>query len=350
MSAARASGKGLRRLLVPVLLAAGALAGSVAVAEFVARWSDLGGANYYRDVNRYFKGALELAPGPDEVSPTGRIFQHKPGVDLEFSPFRFCTDARGLRAAAPSSELAAPGLRSRVLCLGDSVTLAWGVDDAESWPRLVERDGRSADGRALECLNAGHLMYDTVQEQRLLAAWGPELRPEIVLVTFLMNDLNPTWDQLQPAQNSAAPQPKLADPGFLGALLPRSCYALRALLGTWNLKREPSSYDAASNARRLFTPNAWPRARAALDRMLVTCGELGARLAVADHTDPPLPELVDWCNKRGVPCFPARFSAEEQRRGLANSWIDAHANALGNRLLADKMLAGLRQAGLLAPE
>ena len=76
----------------------------------------------------------------------------------------------------------------------------------------------------------------------------------------------------------------------------------------------------------------------------------GIPFVVLDHTTPRIPDVARWCGANDVPCYDLAFSDEEWARDIRNSVADSHANPLGNRLLANKALAALRDAGLLAEE
>jgi hypothetical protein len=77
----------------------------------------------------------------------------------------------------------------RVLVLGDSITFADYVDEAETYPArlealLTERRG----GRTVIVVNAGGPNVGTRDEAALLAELAPALRPDLVLVGFYLND------------------------------------------------------------------------------------------------------------------------------------------------------------------
>jgi hypothetical protein len=341
----------VKRVLQGSLLLLASIVAALAAAEIFVRATDFMGVSYFRDVGRYLTEAIEPAP-PDEIGPHGRIFQNRPDVDLELRTFRYRTDAFGLRRGAEERDYAPEREeeRPRILFLGDSVTLAWGVDEEESWVRTVGREGRTPDGRTPRVLNAGHLMYDTVQEASLLRAWGPLHRPDVVVLTFVLNDLQPTWDQVvemtggQPLGEQGASSMSWG-PSFLSRLLP----ALHDLVRFWREKRLYERADPRELPPLSSYPTGWPRCAEALDELRRTCAELGARLVVFDNTTPPVPELVTWCLAREVPLVRTAFTPEEEARDVHNSPVDAHANARGNRILADKALAGLRALEILAP-
>jgi lysophospholipase L1-like esterase len=333
------------------LLAAATLA-ALAAAELAVRLLDPFGVSYYADNVRYFTdpGAIEFAAGAQH--PTGRLFENRPDVDVEMRTFRFTTDARGLRTG-PTARPADDAAGTTLLFLGDSVTLGWGVDDEDTWVRTLEREGRDAAGEPLRCLNAGHLQFNTVQEADWLRAHGASLAPDVVVVTFLVNDLDDQWAQYQGI---------IAELERLQADAPTAGQRLAATLRGWfrgfaavahYFDQRAAEGDAPPVTDARDAPHyaaGWARCAAALEALHAECAALGARLVVQDHTTPTIPDLAPWCAAKDVPLVPFTFTADEHARGIRNSRADAHANALGNRLLADKALAGLRAAGVLAAE
>jgi hypothetical protein len=88
----------------------------------------------------------------------------------------------------------APGPRTdrtfRVLSLGDSQTLGFGVLDHEAYPVQLQGllAGRLQD-RDVEVINAGVPGYGTVDELIWLREHGPDLQPDLIILQFLsVND------------------------------------------------------------------------------------------------------------------------------------------------------------------
>lgn len=87
--------------------------------------------------------------------------------------FTVSSSARRLRLPDPEGQ----GLR--ILCVGDSVTFGWGVEDEESWPaQLAER----LSGRSYQVLNAGVPGQPLAPMRNYLVRMAPALKPDIVLV------------------------------------------------------------------------------------------------------------------------------------------------------------------------
>jgi len=89
----------------------------------------------------------------------------------------------------------------RVACLGDSVTLGWGVRPSQAWPQVLEALGE-ASGRDLEVMNVALGGWSTRQE---LIAWRRivrRYRPDQVLIGICLNDV-------AEMQNNLSRPPKL---------------------------------------------------------------------------------------------------------------------------------------------
>lgn len=332
------------------------LAVATVLAEAFVRSADLFGISYYRDVNRYFNEAIRLVP--DALHEQGRLFENAPGTDLQLVQFDWRTDTYGLRSSTAGAPFeparSEPHDRFRILFLGDSVTLAWGVDDEDSWTRRLEDSGRSADGRPLECLNAGHLSYDSVQEADWLAAHGPELQPDLVVLTYVVNDIESTWEQykdfLQPDEAAVAPPERT-----LGQVArEKASVWFRGLYGVWHFTKERRAartveeHEAVDVSQQPGYADAWMRSENALERMRATCAELGVPFVVFDHTVPPIPDVEAWCVRAGVPYYDFRFTPEEWEADITNSRADAHANERGQEFLEQKARAFLAAGGWLA--
>jgi hypothetical protein len=350
------SEKRVLRLLWRGVLAALSLGVALVCAELVVRELDPFGISYYRDTSRYINEAIQLLPA-EEIVPESRIFQNRPGVHLELRTFDYATDELGLRCPAPGEDSGRtpPDAKAmRILFLGDSVTLAWGVDDRDSWIRLLERRETARDGRPLTCLNAGHLQYNTVQEADLFEAFGAALRPEAVVLTFVSNDVTDdpfdAFTRLMQAIESAQ-----AETGLDAALRQRRArltgwfWGLRGVLEYRRLiAQEPEEGEVPPAIEDVpGYAEGWARCRSGLERILAKTRELGVPLVVLDHGKPRIAAVRAWCEASGVPWYDFTFTDEEWAEGLRNSGADAHANPRGNERLYEKARAALLAEGWL---
>lgn len=74
---------------------------------------------------------------------------------------------------------------TRVLCIGDSITWGWGVDDHETYPaQLAQELGRRHPEATYLVTNAGVPYYGTVDELALLEARVDRVEVDVVIVQF----------------------------------------------------------------------------------------------------------------------------------------------------------------------
>jgi hypothetical protein len=79
----------------------------------------------------------------------------------------------------------------RIMMLGDSTTLGWGVPLEATAPKLLERrlnDSRFAGIDKFEVINAGIGNYNTVQELAYYETFGKAFEPDLIILMFFIND------------------------------------------------------------------------------------------------------------------------------------------------------------------
>jgi lysophospholipase L1-like esterase len=125
------------------------------------------------------------------------------------------TNEWGFRGPSFSREKA-PGV-VRVLCLGDSFTLGWGVDEPQTYPRLLQTrlDEACGAGRC-EVLNLGQPDFNTVNELRMYREIGRTLAPDVVVLGYVLNDLQP--ETTLPSQDGSAFDRALRDSAIAQAV------------------------------------------------------------------------------------------------------------------------------------
>ena len=147
------------------------------------------------------------------------VVEGRGGVRYEVNADGF----RGPSGARPK----APGTL-RIAVLGDSVTLGYGVNDADTFPSLLA--ARLAGSRPVEVLNLGVSGYNPYTEAALFADVGPIFTPDVLLVQFCINDLNdPTmhFDASTNAALGALPDAAFPDPRTRRPAAPFDCHGLR---------------------------------------------------------------------------------------------------------------------------
>jgi hypothetical protein len=119
----------------------------------------------------------ELAHGAEQPAPY-------------FGDMVIHTNSEGMRGPEVTREKP-PGV-VRIAALGDSFTFGHGVADGECFPvRLQELLDEHLGGGRFEVLNFGITGYSTQDEARLLEARVMAFSPDVVVVTYVLNDPEP---------------------------------------------------------------------------------------------------------------------------------------------------------------
>lgn len=323
--------------------------------EWLMREQDWFGVNHGPNTMRYRLEALDLVAlrGDGTRDLDGALFRHKPSKTTSFRGFDVTTNALGFRG--PEVERNKPAGTYRIVALGDSVTLAWGVNDEHSWcRRLEQRLNERRDGRRYEVVNTGHLAYDTMQEAAVLEREALALSPDLVILTFVTNDVvDPTYLLIEAlldgkTQVSGPPPTLWQKLRHQGERYLPAWTALLTNAGA-RLGATAQSAEAGAGLQPSQVPAGtlgWERSQKALRRIRDLCRERSVPFLVFDHTLPPLPILADFCRDEGIPRFDLRFTGEELGQPIYNSLIDTHANARGNELLLEKALRALDSVNL----
>src|SRR5262249_24720516 len=222
------------------------------------------------------------------------------------------------------------GLR-RVIRLGDSTTLGWGIAPAEAYPQVLQ-DRLDAPRRRVEVFNVALGGWSTRQELIAYRKIARRYRPDLVLLGVCLNDIP------EMRNNLSRPSP------FLAALHRRSALVRRLVAAE---DRE------IKDVLELFTAPDAPKVRAAYEDVFADVGPLrdaaradGSELAilvfpfrlqVRPDAQPPLPQqrIAAFCDAEKIRCLdllPALRAAGE------DAYIDYdHFSPQGARLVADPL-------------
>lgn len=122
----------------------------------------------------------------DEQFFRARNPQFRPNFEWFFEPnpgAEFCggiINEDGYRGRVFTKEKTA---RNRILTLGDSSTMGFGVPDRECWPRVLESLLRAA-GKDAEVVNLGCVGFSAYQGELLFKGKGQYYHPDIVITAF----------------------------------------------------------------------------------------------------------------------------------------------------------------------
>lgn len=136
------------------------------------------------------------------------LFEPRPNFDGFSEGTWVRTNSLGLRER--ELPIPKPGGVRRVVFLGDSVTFGAGVRDDEPFPRRLEAALAEGGVGPIQTVNTAVVGYNTVQELARLEQVGLAYQPDVVVLTFVVNDLLETFSifdhQYQPTGLLAGPK------------------------------------------------------------------------------------------------------------------------------------------------
>ena len=132
---------------------------------------------------------IEMLEYADKVKINDPVLGHKhrPNANEKLMGVELRTNSRGLRdyeypyAKAPNSK--------RILALGDSLTLGWGVKFENLYSKLLEKKlNERKNNIRYEVINTGVGNYNTKQEYLVLKNEGIKYAPDMIILFWFIND------------------------------------------------------------------------------------------------------------------------------------------------------------------
>lgn len=380
----------MRPRAVLLLVVFGLLAGIIAV-EGGARAAAWLMPQRFGGVDRAYTGRVRW----EEMMVADATLGYRPRPDLEI---RFPSEGRTIPVRTTSHGLGDIGFRDigtrppfDAVAIGDSFTFCDDVPAEACWVRQL---GELA---GLRIATLGVSGYSTLAEARLLARYGPVLRPRLVIPAIFANDFNDNvaferwagsgapdfwaWRMQQEGRTGAARW--LADHSAVYRLLDvarrgRDSRSVAYRDGGLDLVfRVDGAWLGVADARRAADrARGWQLMQRALREMRATADALGAHLllvlipakeevywdllrtrlpeATVRAARSPLAELRAFCEQEGFACCdltpPLRAEAARGRQvylRVSGHWNDA-GNAVAARAVADCLAARRWDAPALA--
>ena len=268
------------------------------------------------------------------------VHEHRPNGQAMLMGVEVTTNGLALREGERAQKK--PPGTYRIVALGDSITMGWGVAQDMTYPAQLERRLNARppkgfpEGLRYEVLNLGIGNYNTVQEVMRLKNLGLTLDPDLIILGYFINDAEPT------------PRPSS------GFLIEHSY--LYAFAASRIRMFKPSTGTYLDYYKELYDDNApgWKATQAAL-------GDLAA--ISREHSIPAIvfiiPELHDLGDSypfaavhrrleqvgtaAGLPVVDL-FPALKGRKPESALWVhplDAHHNAEAQGLMAEYMNGAL---------
>ena len=281
---------------------------------------------YARDLKRV---SAEPAIGHEHIPNSSGVFM---GVPVGINSIGLRNREIGLVAAGTT----------RVMMLGDSLTFGWGVKEEDTPSRLLETvlNGGSQGAPKYEVINTGVGNYNTQMEVTYFMTKGIELKPDVVVLNYFINDAEPTprrhevgWGEYSQAYVVLASAVDKISRIFLG----------RA--------------DWKAYYRGLYEDDqpGWTEGQDAMRRLISFCREHGIKLVLVNYPELhevkqyPFPEVTGAVEKiaesEGVPFLDLRPSVEDLvPETLWVSPSDAHPNRIANERFAAAIAGTLERS------
>jgi hypothetical protein len=251
----------------------------------------------------------------------------------------------------------------RVLAIGDSFTFGIGVRDEDTFVRRLEKqlNAQNTPGVKYEVLNTGIEGYNTRDEIITLEHRWLKLQPDLVLITFYLNDAYADFTFLNrgEAQGVGAEKPKnLAQYSYVFD------YAQHALHVRRESRRIKEFYQRQFFSKAdefLDNPGAtdvdWTHSKRALERAVALSKQHNFKLALVIF--PELYSLNEQypfkaihrhvertCKELGIPCYDLLQAFNGHRD--KDLWVhpaDHHPNEVAHGIAAETIFNFLQQVG-----
>jgi len=293
---------------------------------------------YDLEMAKYASQLKIPAEDPDQAH------RHRPHAKARLMGVEIALNSIGLRNAEVPARKSAGTVR--ILVLGDSIAMGWGVEEKDCFARRLEgrlnRRAAETGGPAYEVVNAGVGNTNTVQEWAYFKNAGHRLDPDMLLLAFFINDAEPV-----PRMSRSF----LLNHSHFAVLAWSKLNRVRALLFPGQGYREYyRSLYADSNP-------GWPRCRKALLELSAFCAQNRKKLLVI-----LLPELHDL--REPYPFQDAQRRVEEVLRSSSvevldlfphfkglegrSLWVssdDAHPNAIAHERIAEAVFRRMSEPG-----
>lgn len=317
---------------------------SISAVELVIRVVDPLGISYYELAGDYMR---------DKLADDQLIFRHRPSWETRYGDVLVTYNERGLR----DRPILPKGEREyRVLALGDSVTFGTGVDQDKTFAARLEPLLQGRLHRPVRVINSGVGGYNTVQEVTYFKQEGISLKPDLVLLTYVQNDIEVNKGPYDPWAQSSIWGKSFSD------------MVITMVGKLWFYRLMHHTYKYALPKPQLgpttISPQeakGWRESMSALGELVALCEERKIPLIVffrrmdPDENNLLFADVVRYA--KGIPVKDmAPWFAGLKVSSVVNSKVDGHPNAEGHRVMAEHMaedivdyLAQLKDRARLEP-
>ncbi|WP_372371327.1 SGNH/GDSL hydrolase family protein [Candidatus Uabimicrobium sp. HlEnr_7] len=263
--------------------------------------------------------------------------EHIPNKKASLMGVEIATNNLGFRGKNFTLE---KGIEKRVFLLGSSITMGWGVKNentcASQLQNLLNKDKES-----YLVVNGGVANYNTVRESLFLKAKIKQIKPDIVVLHYFVNDA----EKLKDTANSA-----LSRNSYLFAYI-----AMRIEEALVFNKQKFKTLEDYYTSLYSDDSTGWKAAQQAIQQIKQTTDLNNAKLIVALQPDlrdlsldnkKYLQKIISFLKKENIafvnlfPAYHKNFS--ENAKSIWISKDDAHPNKEGHRVIAEELFSAIR--------
>lgn len=285
-----------------------------------------------------FPNFMENAVGADPELRSGFDGLYD-GLLVKVPTTRIKINSQGFRDREFPAEK--PAGTYRIVAIGDSFTFGIGVKAEDTFPKVLERmlDSESAvNGCKVEVLNFGVPGYNTAQEVRLFSRKALNFFPDMVLLSFVLNDF---MDENRERELSS----RIIAERF--PILPEERIAQR-------LAYQEAQLDAHTVMAREAMITPIEKAFSGVERHLADLAEIAVErdvkvvLAILNFQEiPHLEALRRICADHDWPCVDVfkvfNSMSEEERARYELDPLDKHPTREGHRIIAGEILPAIKK-------
>jgi len=308
-----------------IVMSCASLLLAICAAELGIRTVDFYGISYYELVGGYM-----LNMKADEHL----VYRHKPSWEQRFGDVLITYNERGLRdrPILPKAEG-----EYRILALGDSITFGWGVSQNQIFTFRLEQLLQGRLQRPVRVINSGVGGYNTVQELTYFKQEGITFQPDLVMLTYVENDI----------EENKGPFDPWTQVSLRGKSLPEMVRTMLAKLWLYRLADHAYHYASPKQLKgQSSNPSqggqGWSNSMSALDELVVMCEKQNIPLIVfywryePDEQNPLFEDVVRHANRVPVKDI-GQWLGGLDKFSLIISKVDSHPNAEGHRVMAEHM-------------
>ena len=262
--------------------------------------------------------------------------------------FPISTDQNGLRP--PFHDVDKPDGTFRIMTMGCSTTFGWGVDDASTYPYQLEQILRDNGHAQVEVINGGQPGYTTFQGMWLWDKVLADYEPDLVLLGFIVQDSR------KAAYSDLSQALMQGEADFLKSNVLYSWHTylmMMEMTGKVRVRtKERSQTEPSDGVYRVSEQEYLDNLRslrASIEAAGGQAAHMGYPLEVVGYTEQHRRLLKLEAQSAGLPHFdPSDTLARESgNRTLYFPQDRGHANADGNRLIAELVAGWLIDEGLV---